>query len=766
MKENDEVFRKWLAFFWLIILVMFAYNITWFCFDFLHADFQNPFFNICYIVYLKIGKVAWLFDNPYVTLIVNFILALFIIISDTAPKKDKLKFFKKEFVPTKSLGRKIIGYTSIVYFINPLLLVYSINNGNPSPHPIITLFYIVLLICSFYGIIYGGAVYTASLDETLDREDEFNQIEESAFKQNEELIETDDSVNLRTIYKYMKEVRHGWINIINPFRATMVLGTPGSGKSFAIINQMIRQQLKKGYCMYCYDYKFPTLSEIVYNNTIWNEKEFVTRYGCKPKICVVNFDDPRKSHRCNPIKAEFLEDQAQAVEIATVIALNLQKDWIKNQDFFAKSAISLLKCAIWYLARTEGGKYCTFPHVIELICSPMDKMIPLMYAHLDSLNSLDLKASMSNFFESWKNGAVDQLSGQVASIQIAITDLISDGLYWALSGDDFTLDLNNPNEPKILCLGNNPEYDKIYGVALGLFNGRVTKLTNKQNKAKLSIIVDELPTIYFMGLDNLIATARSNKIAVCLGFQDFSQLEAVYGKEEASKIIKTIGNVFSGQVFDETAKNLSERFGKNKQQKKSMSINDSGTSISISEQLDYMIPQSRISQLSQGKFVGLYADDFGKESDHKVFHCNIDVDMDAVKREKKEGRQIPDFKNFDDKQVFINLRNLYYELEGNENLKELAKSYFESIKSAKNPKELLTVYDKISSEDETGYVKKRVQSIRDKRMNEILRANHDKISADIVELLDNQMKELQNSTDNRLKEIWLIIQEKNKGKKK
>lgn len=310
MKENDEVFRKWLAFFWLIIFVMFIYNITWYCFDFLHAEFQNPFFNICHIVYLKIGKAISVFESPYISLIVIYILTIFMIISDTAPKKDKLKFFKKEFVPTKAIGRKVIGLASIVYFLNPILLI---SKGEYSPHPIIVFLYILILINSFYGIIYGGTIYTASLDETLDRNDEFNQIEESAFKQNEVLIETDDSVNLRTIYKYMKEIRHGWINIINPFRATMVLGTPGSGKSFAIINQMIRQQLAKGYCMYCYDYKFPTLSEIVYNNTIWNEKEFLKRYGCKPKFCVVNFDDPRKSHRCNPIKAEFLEDQAQAV---------------------------------------------------------------------------------------------------------------------------------------------------------------------------------------------------------------------------------------------------------------------------------------------------------------------------------------------------------------------------------------------------------------------------------------------------------------------
>ena len=365
MKENEEVIRKKLAFLWLIIFVMFFYNITWYCFDFLHAEFENPFFNICHIVYLKLGKATQLLESPYPSLIVIYIMAIFIIMSDPAPQKDKLKFLNKKFAPTKTLGKKVIVYTSIAYFITTLLLIKE----NIPPHPIVVVLYILILISSFYGIIYGGAIYTASLDETLDREDEFNQIEESAFKQNEVLIETDDSVNLRTIYKYMKEIRHGWINIINPFRATMVLGTPGSGKSFAIINQMIRQQLAKGYCMYCYDYKFPTLSEIVYNNTIWNEKEFLKRYGCKPKFCVVNLDDKRKSHRCNPIKAEFLEDQAQAVEIATVIALNLQKDWIKNQDFFAKSAISLLKCAIWYLARTENGKYCTFPHVIELICS-------------------------------------------------------------------------------------------------------------------------------------------------------------------------------------------------------------------------------------------------------------------------------------------------------------------------------------------------------------------------------------------------------------
>ena len=250
-------------------------------------------------------------------------------------------------------------------------------------------------------------------------------------------------------------------------------------------------------------------------------------------------------------------------------------------------------------------------------------------------------------YKRWK-GAGCLAYGQIASAKIPLSRMISPQLYWVMTGDDFTLDLNNPEHPKILCVGNNPDRQNIYSAALGLYNSRIVKLVNKKGQLKSSIIIDELPTIYFRGIDNLIATARSNKVAVCLGFQDFSQLTRDYGEKEAKVIQNTVGNIFSGQVVGETAKNLSERFGKILQQRQSISINRQDTSTSINTQMDSLIPASKIANLSQGTFVGSVADNFGEEIDQKIFHARIIVDNEKVAAETKAYKKIPVINEFRD----------------------------------------------------------------------------------------------------------------------
>jgi hypothetical protein len=251
--------------------------------------------------------------------------------------------------------------------------------------------------------------------------------------------------------------------------------------------------------------------------------------------------------------------------------------------------------------------------------------------------------------DAWQGGAQDQLQGQIASAKIPLSRMISPQLYWVMTGDDFTLDINNPKEPKILCVGNNPDRQNIYSAALGLYNSRIVKLINKKGQLKSSVIIDELPTIYFRGLDHLIATARSNKVAVCLGFQDYSQLIRDYGDKESKVIQNTVGNIFSGQVVGETAKNLSERFGKVLQKRQSVSINRNDTSTSISTQLDSLIPASKISTLTQGIFVGAVSDNFDERIEQKIFHSEIVVDNEKVGSETKSYQKIPQIMNFENK---------------------------------------------------------------------------------------------------------------------
>ena len=506
----------------------------------------------------------------------------------------------------------------VFFFLNWWLLVLPIGKIGAAS------LYIFTLSIGYICLLMGGVWMSRLLKNNL-MDDVFNTENES-FMQETRLMENEYSINLPTRFYYKKKWNNGWINVVNPFRASMVLGTPGSGKSYAIVNNYIKQQIEKGFAMYIYDYKFPDLSEIAYNHLL----QHLDAYKVKPQFYVINFDDPRKSHRCNPINPAFMTDISDAYESAYTIMLNLNRSWIQKQgDFFVESPIILLAAIIWFLKIYEDGKYCTFPHAIEFLNRPYAQIFPILTSYDELANYL------SPFMDAWEGGAQDQLQGQIASAKIPLSRMISPALYWVMTGDDFSLDINNPNEPKVLVVGNNPDRQNIYSAALGLYNSRIVKLINKKKQLKSSVIIDELPTIYFRGLDNLIATARSNKVAVCLGFQDFSQLTRDYGDKESKVIQNTVGNVFSGQVVGETAKTLSERFGKVLQQRQSMTINRNDKSTSISTQMDSLIPASKISNLTQGMFVGAVSDNFDERIDQKIFHAEIVVDSVKVSAEMK-----------------------------------------------------------------------------------------------------------------------------------
>ena len=546
----------------------------------------------------------------------------------------------------------------VFFFLNWWLLVLPIGKIG------VASLYIFTLSVGYICLLMGGVWMSRLLKNNL-MDDVFNTENES-FMQETRLMGNEYSVNLPTRFYYKKKWNNGWINVVNPFRASMVLGTPGSGKSYAIVNNYIKQQIEKGFAMYIYDYKFPDLSEIAYNHLL----NHLDAYKMKPQFYVINFDDPRKSHRCNPINPAFMTDISDAYESAYTIMLNLNRSWIQKQgDFFVESPIILLAAIIWFLKIYENGKYCTFPHAIEFLNRPYAQIFPILTSYDELANYL------SPFMDAWEGGAQDQLQGQIASAKIPLSRMISPALYWVMTGDDFSLDINNPNEPKVLVVGNNPDRQNIYSAALGLYNSRIVKLINKKKQLKSSVIIDELPTIYFRGLDNLIATARSNKVAVCLGFQDFSQLTRDYGDKESKVIQNTVGNVFSGQVVGETAKTLSERFGKVLQQRQSMTINRNDKSTSISTQMDSLIPASKISNLTQGMFVGAVSDNFDERIDQKIFHAEIVVDSAKVSAEMKAYQPIPVIVDFTNK-------------DGSDNLKETIEANYRKIKE-----EILSLVD-------------------------------------------------------------------------
>ena len=561
---------------------------------------------------------------------------------------------------TKGVKDEKITWTKIWVSLGTGILLFFFNwwiLDLPLPLVANTALYTVTIAAGYVCLLMAGTWMSRLLKTNL-MDDVFNNENES-FQQETRLIENEYSVNLPTRFYYKKKWNDGWINIINPFRASIVLGTPGSGKSYAVVNSYIKQQIEKGYSMYIYDFKFADLSTIAYNHLI----NHLDGYKVKPKFYVINFEDPRRSHRCNPIHPDFMEDITDAYESAYTIMLNLNKTWVQKQgDFFVESPIILFAAIIWYLKIYQNGKYCTFPHAVEFLNRRYEDIFPILTSYPELENYL------SPFMDAWLGGAAEQLQGQIASAKIPLSRMISPQLYWVMSDSEFTLDINNPEEPKILCVGNNPDRQNIYGAALGLYNSRIVKLVNKKGKLKSSIIIDELPTIYFKGLDNLIATARSNKVAVLLGFQDFSQLVRDYGDKEAKVVMNTVGNLFSGQVVGETAKNLSERFGKVLQKRQSITINRNDKSTSINTQMDSLIPASKISGLTQGMFVGAVADNFGERIEQKIFRCEIVVDSEKVKQEESRYQKIPVITDFTDEN-------------GNDRMKETVQENYNRIKA-------------------------------------------------------------------------------------
>lgn len=601
-----------------ISVLFLLINCYWFCYEAFHT--WGLTLSVLNKILMNFQRTAGLFSSILWTKLFCVLFLTLSCLGTRGVKEEKITWAKIWTVLT-------IGF--VLFFLNWWLLALPIGVVGAAS------LYIFTVSVGYICLLMAGVWMSRLLKNNL-MDDVFNTENES-FMQETRLMENEYSVNLPTRFYYKKKWNNGWINVVNPFRASMVLGTPGSGKSFAIVNNYIKQQIEKGFAMYIYDYKFPDLSEIAYNHL----RTHLDAYKIQPQFFVINFDDPRKSHRCNPINPAFMTDISDAYESAYTIMLNLNRSWIQKQgDFFVESPIILLAAIIWFLKIYEEGKYCTFPHAIEFLNRPYAQIFPILTSYDELANYL------SPFMDAWEGGAQDQLQGQIASAKIPLSRMISPALYWVMTGDDFSLDINNPNEPKVLVVGNNPDRQNIYSAALGLYNSRIVKLINKKHQLKSSVIIDELPTIYFRGLDNLIATARSNKVAVCLGFQDFSQLTRDYGDKESKVIQNTVGNVFSGQVVGETAKTLSERFGKVLQQRQSMTINRNDKSTSISTQMDSLIPASKISNLTQGMFVGAVSDNFDERIDQKIFHAEIVVDVAKVSAETKTYQPIPIIADF------------------------------------------------------------------------------------------------------------------------
>jgi hypothetical protein len=511
----------------------------------------------------------------------------------------------------------------LAYFLSPLVFYLTYSTS------LRAVLYMFLSGLGYLLILTGGSWLSRLINNSLVT-DVFNSDNET-FPQEERLLENEYSFNLPTKYNLKGKIRNGWINCVNPFRSVLVAGSGGAGKTYFVIRHILDQQIKKGFCIFLYDFKFDDLTKMAYNKLL----KYQGNYKIKPVLYIINFEDLNRTHRCNPLAPSGMEDITDAIEASRTIMMGLNRDWLKKQgDFFVESPINFLTAVIWFLRKYQDGKYCTLPHVIELMQTEYEKLFKVLW------EEDEVRVLIDPFISALRNNAQAQLEGQIASAKIGLARLSSPQLYYVLSGNDFTLDINNPKEPKIVCMGNNPQKIDTYGAVLSLYVNRMLKLINKKGKQKCSLIFDEYPTLV-ANLITTISTGRSNRISCTIGIQSIEQVKKEYGAEQAEIIAGICANIISGQVSGDSARKLSETFGKIMQDRQSISINSSDISISKSSQMESAIPPSKIATLSSGEFVGIVADSPDVKIKQKMFHAEIQNDHHAIKKEEEGYRSLP-----------------------------------------------------------------------------------------------------------------------------
>lgn len=626
---------------------------------------------------------------------------------------------------------------------------------------------ILYAVCSVVGtmLVHQGLDGIAKYYNNKVGEDRFN-FENESFQQSENLVANEYSVNIPMIYYWKKRMHRGWINIINPFRGTIVLGTPGSGKSFGVIDPFIRQHSAKGFAMMVYDFKYPALAKTLFYQFCKNRKA-----GKLPPNCgfrTVNFTDVEYSNRINPIQRKYIPDLAAASETAATLLASLNKGGGDkkggSEAFFTNSAENFLAAIIYFFVNfhpvgfkdgrklrrfilyegkkleivirnwddfnaidekgnvvldfvdekgndvstdedrmfvelegfrykdrsgklitigrcwyedekgnevepdTVTGEYSDMPHVLSFLGRPYDQVFNILMQD-DRIASL-----MAPFKSAYENKANDQLEGMVGTLRVNAARLVSPEAYWVFTGDDFDLKISDREHPSYLVIANDPEKEQVIGSLNALVLNRLVTRVNSKGNIPVSIIVDELPTLYFHKIDRLIGTARSNKVAVTLGFQELPQLEADYGKVGMQKIITTCGNIFMGAARNKETLEWAQNdvFGKAKQTSRSISINDQKVSTTISEKMDYLVPAAKIADMATGWLAGQAARDFTATDERMLdkfdierseefkttkYFCKTHFDMKKIKREEEHYVPLPkiyEFKNDREKEIMLN----------------------------------------------------------------------------------------------------------------
>lgn len=579
------------------------------------------------------------FYPPINAKVATLVLIALVAIGTKAKKKRDLNPTKEIFVP--------IAVGLLMIILSLVLVSGASDNSLPTLIPYFNSYQVGYIILSYAGamVTQKGADSISKLMKTKMDKDRWNTEEES-FDQNRELVETPTSVNIPYKFRYKKQTHQGWMNI-DPFRGTMVIGVPGSGKTWGVINPAIRQLIGKGFCLCIYDFKFPSLGEIAYYHHLLKKKNDP---NYKHKFHVVNLDQVEYSRRVNPFKKEYINTLAQAQEMAESMVTALQKGGGSggggSEAFFTQSAVNFLASTIYYFGTYEEGKYSDLPHILSFMNRSYQEIFDTLFTN-EELVSL-----MSPFRSAYENKAFDQLEGQVGTVKIFLSRLATKESFWVFSGDEVQLKISDRTDPSILILASNPRTQDINSALYSAVLNRVISQINDKGNLYSGLIADEFPTIYIHKVDNLVATARSNEVAVMLGLQEQPQLRQFYKKEVAETISAIMGNILSGAVRDKgTLDWLEKMFGKIKQKSYSESISNQGSNMTISEKMDVMIPAGKIAGLRTGEMAGMVVQgDNNATEDFKTsaIFGKINLDIKAIKEEENNYVKMPVYYSFKD----------------------------------------------------------------------------------------------------------------------
>lgn len=614
--KEKELGNQISYFFILFAIIIISIESCWKYESYVKSTLSPSISSIVALIFQLIYKTQQaLFDFNFLSLH-SSLLVLYAFIALVSPNKPDLKANR-----TKANSYVLIG---LFFWVLPFVEL-----------PLNDFWGIIFILFSGYFslflVVKGGLIFNSIVH--VPENDLFNERNEQ-FPQNEILLENEFSVGFKTHYLFENKWREGVIPVVYPQRGVLVAGSPGSGKTFSILIPALWQSIYKGYCGVIYDYKFPDMTLETYN-ALQKAKNYGRhkKTDILPELVIIDFENLQFTQRCNPFQQmNSIDDAAQ---LSKTLLLNLNKSWIKKEgDFWITSAVNYLTSALWFLRIMEKnyptlGSICDLPHAIELINKDPQVVFPI----IERYNELSTYSSM--FVLALKNKADTQLAGQIATIQAALVRLSSPNIYWVMSGENIELKANDPKAPKIFCLGNTPMKSAIYGAALSVYMTTLMKNAYAFNEKKCAFFIDELPSMYLLGLDEFIATIRSYKVATWLGIQDMEQLVKSYGQDAANVVINTCGTLFSGAVNAKSAETISKLFGKTNQNKVDTSFAKNDLNFSYVNQLQDVVPASKIATLSQGYFVGKVADTFEQPIALKLFKSYVHVETNELKKKHK-----------------------------------------------------------------------------------------------------------------------------------